>query len=46
MDKDKNIEMEFYTKQSIEPPMGGKFIIPKSPGSKDYYEKWDKEHSI
>ena len=43
MDKDKNTEIEFYTKSFIEPPMGGKFIIQKSPNSKDYYEKWKNE---
>jgi hypothetical protein len=41
--KDKSVEIEFYTKSFIEPPMGGKFIIQKSPNSKDYYEKWKNE---
>ena len=40
MDKDKNIEMEFYIKSSIEPQIGGKFVIWKSPDSKVYHEKW------
>jgi hypothetical protein len=43
MDKDKTTEIEYYTKGFIEPPRGGNFVIQKSPNSKDYYEKWDKE---
>lgn len=41
MDKEKNTEIEYYTKSFIEPPMGGNFVIQKSPGSKDYYKKWE-----
>lgn len=36
--KEKNTEIEYYTKSFIEPPMGGNFVIQKS-NNEDFYER-------